>query len=75
LATTKTKSSIWQGLAHFRGGIKTNGLSGSKRNYFTWDYTHSHIEKYNHLGKHVGAIDPMTGNICESAVPGRSIAL
>ncbi|CAG8755378.1 14376_t:CDS:2, partial [Ambispora leptoticha] len=46
---SKTSSPIWQGLKPFHGGIRTNGLSGSKRSYFTWDYTHNHIEKYNHL--------------------------
>jgi len=72
---SKTSSPVWQNLNPFRGNIRTNGLSGSSRSYFTWDYTHNHIEKYNHIGKHVGAIDPVTGNICEPAVPGRSIRL
>ncbi|CAG8773257.1 4556_t:CDS:2, partial [Ambispora leptoticha] len=34
----------------------------SKRSYFTWDYTHNHIEKYNHLGKPVDAVSPITGD-------------
>jgi Cytotoxic len=72
---SKTGSPVWQGLKNFRGEIRTNGLSGSERSYFTWDYTHCNIEKFNHLGKHMGSIDPVSGNVCKSAVPGRSIKL
>jgi hypothetical protein len=58
---SKTSSPVWKDLKPWRDKIRTNGLSGSKRSYFTWDHTHNHIEKYNHLGKPVDAINPITG--------------
>ncbi|CAG8830808.1 20801_t:CDS:2, partial [Racocetra persica] len=49
-------------LTHYRDGIKTNGKSGPKRCYYTWDGFHNEIEMYDHLGNPVDAIDPITGN-------------
>lgn len=60
--TSKASSPVWQSFEPYRGEIRRNNLSGSSRCYFTWDYTHNHIEKYNHLGKPIDAINPITGN-------------
>ena len=58
---SKSQSPIWKSLKPYRDNIKTNGLSGSKCLYFQWDYTHQEIEMYNHRGRPVDALDPITG--------------
>ena len=45
---------------------------GGKRIY-TWDSLHGEIEVFNGRGKHLGAVDPQTGKMKNSAVPGRTI--
>lgn len=40
---------------------------------FEWDHTHGHIEVYNSRGRHIGVIEPETGNEISGAVRGRSI--
>ncbi|NQY42012.1 MAG: inverse autotransporter beta domain-containing protein [Legionellales bacterium] len=70
----KATSPIWQGLKPFRGAIKTNGLSGNKKEYYKWDFNHSgEIEAYNHDGEHIGVICPKTGQKIKPAKKGRNI--
>jgi hypothetical protein len=40
---------------------------------YTWDNLHGEIEVYNKRGRHLAAIDPLTGKMLKEAVPGRSI--
>lgn len=70
---TKATSDVWKGFKPYRGDIKTNGLSGSKRRYYRWDYTHSDIEVFNGAGQHLGSMDPSSGKMTKPAVPGRRI--
>jgi hypothetical protein len=72
-ASGKSTSPVWRRLKPFRGKTRTNGLSGSKRQYYEWDYTHNDIEVYNRNGVHQGSMDPITGKITKPAVPGRTI--
>jgi hypothetical protein len=72
---TKATSPIWQSTKSFRGSIKTNGLTGSARRYFVWDYTHGDIEVFDKLGNHLGSMDPGTGDMIKPAVPGRTITI
>ena len=58
----KSESPIWKSFKHYRGKIKTNGLSGKKLRYFGWDNTHNEIEMYDRFGKPIDALDPVTGN-------------
>ena len=43
------------------------------RHLLTWDSLHGEIEVYNRIGKHVGAMDPITGVWVKDAVFGRRI--
>jgi hypothetical protein len=45
---------------------------GGKRLY-TWDSLHGEVEVFNARGKHLGALDPNTGDWVKDAVPGRTI--
>jgi hypothetical protein len=40
---------------------------------YTWDAFHGEIEVFNARGKHLGAIDPLTGEPIKDAVRGRKI--
>ena len=66
-------SQVWKDLKAWRGKIKTNGLSGKGRRYFTYD-PEGEIEVFNRRGQHWGAMDPNTGAMIPgSNVPGRTI--
>ena len=48
---------------------KQGGKSGKRKrwkdsegNIYEWDYQHGDVEKYDKRGKHLGSIDPKTGN-------------
>ncbi|MBA0125086.1 hypothetical protein H0B56_05975 [Haloechinothrix sp. YIM 98757] len=41
--------------------------------YYTWDDVHGHIEVFNKRGRHIGALDAVTGELIGDAVPGRRI--
>jgi hypothetical protein len=69
------ESPIWKSLLLYREEIKTNGLTGKERRYYTWDYLHSEIEVFDRRGKHLGAIGALTGEFIKSAVEGRRIKL
>jgi RHS repeat-associated protein len=66
---------FWKSLKNFRQNIKTNGLRGSAKRFFTFDYTHGDIEVYDAQGLHLGSADPETGVMTKPAVPGRRITL
>lgn len=70
---SKATSPIWQSFRPFKGQTKTNGLSGSKKEFYEWDFTHCDIEVYDKNGKHKGTMDPQTGDMIKPAVKGRAI--
>lgn len=41
--------------------------------YYTWDGLHGEIEVFNQRGRHLGALDPVTGVYIKPAVKGRKI--
>lgn len=43
------------------------------RIYYTWDSLHGELEAFNRRGRHLGAVDPMTGIAIKPAVRGRRI--
>lgn len=43
--------------------------------YYEWDHTHGHIEVYNKRGRHLGALDAVTGELIKPPVRGRRIDL
>jgi hypothetical protein len=75
IAVSKADSPIWQSFQAWRGGTKTNGLSGSKRRYYEWDNTHEDIEVYDSNGNHLGSMDATSGAMIKPAVSGRKITL
>jgi hypothetical protein len=40
---------------------------------YTWDSLHGEIEVFNVRGRHLGAIDAVTGDLIKDAVKGRKI--
>jgi Cytotoxic len=68
---TKATSPVWKKFKPYRGNIKTNGEPGSKRRYYTWDYTHGDIEVWDADGNHLGSLDPSTGDMTKPPVKGR----
>lgn len=71
---TKGESEVWKDLDNAGKGRKKSG-SGSSTRYYEWDYTHNDIEVYNNKGKHLGSMNPTTGEMYKPPVPGRSIKL
>jgi filamentous hemagglutinin len=65
------ESPIWQEFKNFQGKTKTNGLSGKKERFYEWDYTHGDIEVYDRNGKHLGSMDPISGEMKKPPVVGR----
>lgn len=53
-------------------GRKTSG-EGKNRRYYEWDHTHNDIEVYDRNGKHLGSLDPRTGELYKGKVKGRKM--
>jgi hypothetical protein len=53
------------------GGRRWRSHGG--RRIYTWDSLHGEVEVFNARGKHLGALDPVTGKQVKPAVPGRTI--
>ncbi len=70
----KTDSKVWNDLERGRRGRKTTG-SGKNKHYYEWDYKHNDIEVYDNKGKHMGSMDPKTGEMYKPKVEGRKIDL
>ncbi|MFJ4624188.1 RHS repeat-associated core domain-containing protein, partial [Streptomyces sp. NPDC088812] len=70
---TPSQSPIWKRFKSYKGKTKTNGKSGSKRRYYEWDYTHGDIEMYGSGKKHMGSLDPITGEKYKGPVKGRTL--
>ena len=69
---SKGKSKIWKSFKSAKNGWKQSG-SGKKLKYYSWDNLHNEIEIFDRLGKHLGAMDPVTGKIIKAAVKGRRL--
>ncbi|MGA6828846.1 colicin E3/pyocin S6 family cytotoxin [Nitrospira sp. NS4] len=68
------KPSILDGcdcLGAFSGEKRWVSKDGSR--IYTWDKLHGEIEVFNRRGHHLGAIDPIHGNLIKPAVKGRTI--
>lgn len=53
--------------------IRTNGLSGKDRVYYTRDRLHGDLEKWDRFGNHMGSVDSKTGVQTKPPVPGRTL--
>lgn len=71
---SRAESTIWSGLTPFRGGLRTSG-SGKTLRYYSWDNLHNEIEVFDRIGRHLGAMDPITGQMIKAAVLGRVLKL
>jgi hypothetical protein len=69
---SKQDSPVWNDLDRAKDGLRTSG-SGSKQRYYDWDYTHGDIEVYDRNGRHLGSMEPTTGEMYKPPVPGRRI--
>jgi RHS repeat-associated protein len=69
----QTKNPSWRDLKSFRGKTRTNGETGKNKRYYEKDYTHGDVEVYDSTGKHLGSMDPDTGEMTKPPVPGRKI--
>ena len=69
---SKSNSSIWKKLSSAKNGLKKSG-SGKNLKYYSWDHLHNEIEVFDKWGKHLGVIDPTTGDWIKAAVKGRFI--
>jgi hypothetical protein len=61
-------------------GLEPLGAFGGERRWrdgnghiYTWDDLHGEVEVFNRRGRHLGALDPLSGNLIKDAVPGRKI--
>ncbi|MEG0856827.1 MAG: colicin E3/pyocin S6 family cytotoxin [Terrisporobacter sp.] len=70
----KQTSGVWRKLENYRGKTKSSG-KGKKRRFYEWDNTHNDIEVYDKNGKHLGSMDPNTGEMYKPAVKGREIEI
>ncbi|RGB40883.1 cytotoxic-domain-containing protein [Rhizophagus diaphanus] len=68
------ESPIWKGLKSYRGKTKTSG-NGKNKKYYEWDFTHKDIEVYDSNGKHLGSMDPVSGDMIKPPVKGRKIKI
>ncbi|MCT4536030.1 colicin E3/pyocin S6 family cytotoxin [Halodesulfovibrio sp.] len=67
------ESPIWKKFHSYKGKTKSNGLKGKHQQFYEWDYTHGDIEVYDSKRRHLGSMDPLTGKMSKSPVPGRKI--
>ena len=70
---SKAESKIWKELKPHKGKTKTNGLKGKSQRFYEWDYTHNDIEVFNGGKRHLGSMDPKTGEMIKPPVPGRML--
>jgi len=56
----------------FPGGLRKR-WKGANGQIYEWDYQHGTIERYSSTGKHLGEVDPETGELMKGADASRSI--
>ncbi len=72
---TKQESEIWKSFDNVKETkYKTSGHGKNKR-YYDWDPLHNDIEVYDSNGKHLGSMDPVTGEMYKPPVDGREIEI
>ena len=71
---SKSESRVWKSFKNSKNGLKTSG-SGKNQRFYSWDNLHNEIEVFDRFGKHLGVMDPTTGEMIKSAVKGRWLKL
>ena len=69
----KQESDVYNSFDKVRGRDRKTSGTGKKQRYYEWDYIHNDIEVYNSKGKHLGSMDPVTGEMYKGPVKGRRI--
>ncbi len=72
---SKQDSKVWNDLDNVKGQDRKMSGEGRKRRYYEWDHLHNEIEVYNFKGEHIGAMDPISGDIYKPPVKGRKIRI
>ncbi|WP_321385096.1 colicin E3/pyocin S6 family cytotoxin [uncultured Enterococcus sp.] len=62
-------------LENVKGKDRKFSGKGNKKKYYEWDFTHNDIEVYDKTGRHLGSMDPVTGEMYKPPVPGRTIVI
>jgi hypothetical protein len=47
----------------------------SEGRFYEWDSLHGELEVYNSRGRHLGGVDPTTGEVIKPAIRGRRIGV
>ncbi|GIQ71120.1 hypothetical protein XYCOK13_39440 [Xylanibacillus composti] len=69
----KQESPVWKTFDNVKGKDRRTTGHGRSKQFYEWDHTHNDIEVYNSKGKHLGSMDPITGQIYKGPVKGRTI--
>ena len=70
---SKQNSTIFNSFSTVKGKSYRTSGKGKKQKFYQWDYTHNDIEVYDSNGKHLGSMDPITGEMYKDAVAGRKL--
>lgn len=71
----KQESKQWNKLDRVKGQDRRTSGTGKDKQYYEWDFTHNDIEVYDSRGRHLGSMDPTTGEMYKPAVEGRTIKI
>ncbi|WP_425441433.1 colicin E3/pyocin S6 family cytotoxin [Sporomusa malonica] len=69
----KQESVVWKSFDSVRGTDRKSAGFGRDKRYYEWDHTHNDIEVYDNKGRHLGSMNPETGEMYKSKVEGRKI--
>ncbi len=69
---SKAESPIWKELSPFKGKTKISG-TGKNTRYYQWAHTHGDIEVYDNNLRHLGSMDPITGEMYKPPVKRRKL--
>lgn len=69
----RSESPVWADLSKKGKWDKEHKAYKYNNKYYTWDNLHNEIEVFDSKGRHLGVIDPTTGDPIKSAKPGRRI--
>ena len=70
---SKQNSEVFKGFKPVKGRSYRTLGNGRNKKYYDWDYTHNDIEVYDRSGKHLGSMNPITGEMYKGPVRGREI--
>ena len=71
----KQESEQWNNLNKVKGQDRRTSGTGKNKQYYEWDFTHNDIEVYDAKGKHLGSMNPTSGEMYKPSVKGRTIKI